>query len=486
MGKNLKSKTLSGFMWRFAERCGAQGVTFIVQILLARMLAPEAFGIVALIIVFTDILQTFVDSGFANALIQKKDADDLDFSSVFYFNIVLCVSLYLIMFFLAPVIDKVWYAGKYDNLTQYIRILCLIIVVSGLKNVQQAYVSRKMIFRKFFFATLGGTCFSAILGIVTAYLGFGVWAIIVQRITNELVNTIILWITVKWRPKLQFSFSRLKGLLSYGWKLFCSGLIDKIYNEVRQLLIGSLYSASDLAYYNQSKRIPNMVVTNINTSIDSVLFPAMSEEQDDKSKVKSMMRRSIKTSRFIMWPIMLGVFAIAEPLISLLLTDKWLPCVPYLRVFCITYAFMPIHTANLNAIKAMGRSDIFLKLEIVKKTLGVALLVSTMCISVYAMALSLLISTALNTFVNAFPNKKLLNYSYFEQIKDILPSIAISLFMAVVVYLIGLIKLPLAVILLIQICSGGIIYLGLSYLFKLESFTYLLGMIKNIIKSKRA
>lgn len=486
MSTSLKSKTIGGFFWRFAERCGAQGVQFIVSLLLARILAPELFGVVALITVFTNILQVFIESGLGTALIQKKDADDLDFSTVFYFNILMCTVLYLVMFFAAPFIDKVIYEGQYENLTAYIRVMCLVLIISGVKNIQQAYVSRKMIFKRFFFATLGGTIVAAIVGIAMALNGFGVWAIIAQNLVNNGINTCVLWITVKWRPKLMFSFNRLKGLFSYGWKLLVSSLIDTVYNNLRQLLIGKYYSSNDLSFYNRGKQFPEVVVTNINTSIDSVLLPAMSKEQDDKAHVKAMTRRSIKTSSFIIWPIMMGLAATGENLITLILTDKWLSCVPYLYVFCFVYAFHPIHTANLNAIKAMGRSDIFLKLEIIKKAVGLILVFSTVFISVYALALSMAISTIISSFVNAFPNKKLLNYSYFEQIKDILPSIAISLFMAVVVYLIGLIKLPLAVILLIQICSGGIIYLGLSYLFKLESFTYLLGMIKNIIKSKRA
>ena len=481
MQKNLKSKTIGGFFWRFAERCGAQGVQFIVSIVLARLLAPELFGVIALITVFTNILQVFVDSGLGSALIQKKDADDLDFSSVFYFNFAMCSILYIAMFFLAPFIDKVIYNGEYDNLTTYIRVLSLVLVISGVKNIQQAYVSRKMIFKKFFFATLGGTIIAAIVGILMAYRGLGVWAIIAQNLVNKTIDTCVLWFTVKWRPKLMFSFKRLKGLWSYGWKLLCSALIDTVYNNLRQLLIGKFYTSSDLSFYNRGKQFPEVVVTNINTSIDSVLLPAMSKEQDDKTHVKAMTRRSIKTSSFIMWPLMMGLAAVGNNLISLILTDKWLPCVPYLYVFCFVYAFFPIHTANLNAIKAMGRSDVFLKLEIVKKTVGLILVFSTIFISVYAVALSMAISTVISSFINAYPNKKLLDYSYFEQIKDILPSIGIALFMAVVVYLIGLVKLPLIIILIIQLFAGAIIYLSLSYLFKLETFMYLLNMLKKVL-----
>lgn len=483
--KNLKSKTIGGFFWRFAERCGAQGVSLIVSIVLARLLAPEQFGVVSLILVFTEILQVFVDSGLGNALIQKKNADDLDFSSVFYFNFVVCLVLYTGMFLIAPIIDNQLYIGKYDNLTAYIRVLSLVLIISGVKNIQQAYVSRKMIFKKFFFATLGGTIVAAIIGIVMAYYGFGVWAIIAQNLVNKVIDTTVLWVTVRWRPKRMFSFERLKSLLSYGWKLLCSSLIDVIYRKVRQLLIGSYYSPADLAFYNEGEKIPNFIVNNINSSIDSVLFPAMSKNQDDRACVKSMTRRSIKTSSFFMWPMMLGICAIAEPMVSLILTDKWLPCVLFMRIFCIVYAFIPIHTANLNAIKAMGRSDIFLKLEIIKKIVGISVMFATIFISIEAVAYSFLATTVLYSFINAFPNKKLLGYSYLEQIKDILPSIILAFVMFACSYSVTFLNLRNIITLILQVIIGVIVYMGGAFIFKMEAFNYILNLIKRIIKRKK-
>ena len=328
MNSNKETVT-SNFLWRFFERCGAQGVTFIVSIVLARILDPEVYGTVALVTIFTAIMQVFVDSGMGNALIQKKDADDLDFSSVFYFNLVMCSGLYLIMFIAAPFIS-----GFYDipELTPVIRVLSLVLIISGVKNVQQAYVSRNMLFKRFFFATLGGTLGAAAVGITMAYLGFGVWALVCQMLFNSAVDTIILWITVKWRPKRMFSLQRLKGLFSYGWKLLASSLLDTIYKDLRQLLIGKFYSKSDLAQYNRGKDFPKFIVSNINTSIDSVLLPTMSKVQDDKTAVRNMTRRAIKTSTYLMMPFMVGIAVCAEPLVSFLLTDKWLPCVRLLSI----------------------------------------------------------------------------------------------------------------------------------------------------------
>ena len=474
-----KGNVISNFLWRFAERCAAQLVTLIVSIILARILTPSDFGTVSLVMVFTTIMQVFVDSGLGTALIQKKNADDLDFSSVFYFNFAVCLILYAGMFIAAPYI-----AGFYNDvsLTPIIRVISLTIVISGVKGIQQSYVSRNMLFKRFFFATLGGTIFSAFLGIGMAYAGCGVWSIVAQQLSNTAIDTLILWITVKWRPKKMFSWSRLKSLLSYGWKLLASSLLDTVYNNLRNLVIGKIYTSADLAYYNQGDKFPKVVITNINASIDSVLLPSMSGEQENCERVKSMTRRAIKTSTYIMAPLMMGLLFCAEPIVKLLLTEKWLPCVPYLRIFCFTYMLWPIHTANLNAIKAMGRSDFFLKLEIIKKVMGLALLLFTMRISVMAMAYSLIVSGILSQIINSWPNWKLLNYNYFEQLRDILPSIIIAVGMGICVYFISFIPMPTIVTLLIQIVIGAVIYIGVSAALKLEEFEYLFGMIKSFLK----
>lgn len=479
MAKSDRNSVLLNFIWRFAERCGAQLVTFVVSIVLARILAPEDYGQIALITVFTTIMQVFVDSGLGLALIQKKDADELDFSSVFYFNFVVCLVLYSIMFIAAPYIAAFYKDG---SLTPIIRVISLTIVISGVKGIQQSYVSRNMLFKRFFFSTLGGTIFSAFLGIGLAYSGFGVWAIVAQQLSNTAIDTLILWLTVKWRPRKMFSWERLKGLLFFGWKMLVSSLLDTVYNNIRSLIIGKMYSSADLAYYNQGKQFPNTIVNNINTSIDSVLLPSMSSAQDDRARVKAMTRRSITISTYIMAPMMMGLAFCAKPIVQLVLTDKWLPCVPFLRIFCITYMFYPIHTANLNAIKAMGRSDLFLKLEIAKKIVGMILLLSTMWFGVMAMAYSLLVSSVLSQIINSWPNIKLLNYGYLEQLKDIIPSIALAVLMGFCVNLVSLLNLSNIVTLLIQIPLGAVIYIITSELLHLESFNYLMDLIRPMIR----
>lgn len=477
-----KNRVISNLGWRFAERIGAQGVKLLVELVLARILLPDDYGVVAIVTVLITIFNVFVDSGFANALIQKIDADELDFSSVFWFNIIWCLILYVILYFIAPLIA--FFYGNSD-LVAIIRVLGIQIIISGVKNVEQAYVSRNLLFRKFFFATIGGTIGAAVIGVFMALNGYGVWALVAQHLFNTLLDTIILWITVKWRPKFIFSLERLKLLYSFGWKLLVSALIDTIYNQLSQLLIGKVYTSGDLAYYNRGNQFPFLFITNINSSIDSVLLPTLSKEQNDKNMVKQMMRRSIQTSVYVIAPLMIGLLVVGEPFVRLILTEKWIPCVFYMRIFCIAYIFYPIHTANLNAIKALGRSDIFLKLEVVKKIFGLTIIFSTMFISLEALTYSTLLISVISQIINSWPNKKLLGYGYFEQLKDIGSSILLSCAMGVVVYMITLLHMNDLITLILQIFSGIVIYIGLSKILHLEIYDYVAGKAKSIYHSFR-
>lgn len=479
----VNRKVVAGnIIWRLLERFGAQIVSFVVSIILARLLDPVVYGTVAIVTVFTTIFQVFVDSGFGAALIQKKDADNYDFSTVFFFNITVCSVLYLAMFFCAPLIANFY---NNDQLTAIIRVLSLILVISGFKNIQTTYVAKNLMFKKFFWATLIGTVISAGVGIFMAYKGFGVWALVAQNLINQTIDTILLWIIVKWKPNRYFSFKRLKVLFSYGWKLFASALLDVGYNQSRALIIGKKYSSEDLAYYNRGEQIPNLAISNINASIDSVLFPSMSTAQDKKERVKQMLRRSITVSSFILLPIMAGIAVCADSIVAILLTDKWIPCIPYLRMFCIIYAFYPIHTANLNAMKAMGRSDYFLKLEVIKKVLGIALLLCMMWISVKAIVISLLVTNVLSLLINTWPNRKILKYGFWEQIKDLLPSVILTLLMSGVTYWIYMANGAGISTLIKQVLVGMFVYFTFAALFKIDSLNYLIDFAKKILSKDK-
>lgn len=481
MNKVTNSQVFSNLFWRLMERFGAHGVTLVVSIVLARLLDPTVYGIIAIITVFTSILQVFLDSGFSQALIQRKNCDDVDFSTVFYFQLAFSGLLYLVMFFAAPFITDYY---KMGDMTALIRFMSLGLLVYSVKSVQSAYVSRKLMFRKFFFATLGGTIAAAFIGIWMAYRGYGPWALVTQGLVNSVIDTIILWITVPWRPKLVFSFSRLKGLFSFGGKLLVSNLLDTLYNNLRSLIIGKVYTSADLAFYNKAKTFPNLIVTNVNSSINSVLFPVMSKVQDNVDDLRRMTRRAIKTSTCIMFPLMMGLAICGTPLIRLLLTDRWLPCVLYLRVFCFTYAFYPIHTANLNAINSLGRSDVFLKLEIIKKIVGLIAIVVSMQISVEAMAYSLVAVSVLSQVINSWPNRKMLRYGYREQLKDMLPCGLAAVIMGACVYPIQLFNIPDFFVLIISVIWGAIAYFAVCSLFKIESYLYLMKYAQSLIKNR--
>lgn len=478
MENDLKSKVFFSLIWKFLERGGTQGIQFILQLFLARLLSPRDYGTIALITVFIAISTVFVQSGFNTALIQKKDIDEEDISSVFYISLFIAIIMYLILWIFAPTIASFY---KILELTSIVRVMGLVLFLNTFNSIQNAIISRNMEFKRLFYSSLGAIIISGILGIVLAYKGFGVWALVYQQLMNQFSICIILWFTVKWRPKLLFSIKKVKKLFSFGGKLLCSSLIDTIYRELVNLIVGKVYSPAMLGYYNRGDQFPKVIVSNFNGSIQSVIFPALASVQHDKVRVKEIMRRAIMMSSYIVFPAMVGVIVISEPMIRLVLTEKWLLCVPYLRVFCLSYALWPIHTANLQAINAIGRSDIFLKLEIIKKIVGVSIILITSRYSPYIMAIGTVLSGAISSFINSYPNKKLLNYSYLEQIKDIISSLFISLIMGVITYLIQLLHYNNILTLLFQMTLGGIVYITLSCITKNESFIYLV----NILKKKR-
>lgn len=478
----LQRKVFSGLLWKFGERIGAQAVSFLVSIILARLLLPSDYGVIALITIFIDIANVFVSSGFGAALVQKKDADEVDFSSVFYFSIVMSWVLYAIVFFGAPAV-----AGFYGKeiLTPVLRVMALKLPLAGVNSVQHAYVQKKMLFKRFFFSTLIGTVGSAVVGIVMAYTGFGAWALVAQYLFNSTMDTVVLWFTVRWRPVWRFSLGRMKYLFGFGWKMLASELIHTSYKQIRSLIIGKVYTEKDLAFYNQGGKLPNLIVTNINSSVSSVLFPAMTLKQDDTGKLKEMVRLSIRVSSYIMWPLMIGLLVMSEPIVRLMFTEKWLPCVPYMQIACIQFALEPVQTANVQAVKAMGKGRTYLLMEIVKKVFGIVMIVAVMYQGVMAIAVTAMFVTFFAALVNSTPNRKYLGYTYREQLADLIPSILLAAAMGICVYGMGRLPVPDLVSVVLQVVSGAASYIVLSLFFRVNQFRYLLDMIKNFIKMMR-
>jgi len=482
MARDDKSLVVSGFLWRFFERIAAQVVSFIVSTLLARLLLPEEYGTIALVNIFITLANVFVTSGFGNALVQKKDADDADFSSVFYFNVLLSLVLYAILFFCSPLIASIYDEPK---LTLVCRVMGLRLIIAAVNTIQHAYVSRHMLFRRFFWSTLGGTLLSGVVGIAMAYYGLGIWALVAQYMVNVATDTVVLFFTVKWRPKLLFSWQKLKGLISYGWKLLASELVNTGYMELRSLIIGVKYSSADLAYYNRGQSFPKLFVVNVNSAIQSTLFPVLSKAQDDRERLRGMARRAIRISSYIVLPLTIGLALTAKPFISVLLTDRWLECVPFLQMYCVFYGLMPMQSANLQVIKAIGRTDVYLKLEIVKKLVGTLLLLASMPFGVYVIAAGAVASNVFAVLINTVANKKLLDYGLWAQLKDLFNGILPLLVMSAAVYAVGLVAMPNLLLLFAQVAVGGVTYVLASWALKNESFVYLLNFAKQFLRKKK-
>ncbi len=472
---SLKEKVLSGLVWTFGERIAAQGISFVLSVILARILMPTEYGIIAMVMVFINIANVFTNGGFGEALIQKQDADEKDFSTMFFCTLAVSSVVYVLLFLLAPFIAKFY---REPEIAGVLRILALKIVISSLATIQHAYVQEKMLFRKFFFSTIGGTFFSGILGIILAKAGFGVWALVIQYLANSTIDALVLLFTVEWRPKLFFSKKSAQRLMNFGWRMVLANLVNAIYNELRSIIIGRMYSSESLAYYNKGNQIPALAITNIDTAIGNVVFPAMSAA-DSPERLKSIGRRSLKTTSYIIFPIMIGLIAVSKPLILLLLTEKWSSCVVYMQILCIYWMTQPIQTVNWQIIKATGKSSLCLKLELIKKSIGIVMVMGAMFISVRAIAISAALFGIISMVMNGFPSQRLIRYSFVEQMKDVIPAFLASTFMGGVVYLVSYIDIPMTATLLLQVFLGIMVYIAISSFFKIEAYVFLLSMIKN-------
>lgn len=474
MNENITGKKIAtGMVWRLGEKLSAQIVSLVVSITLARILSPEDYGAVAIVMVFISIADIFVTSGISTSLIQKKDATDLDFSTVFYCGLVLSIVLYLVLFLVAPIISRVY---QLPVLTNVIRVFAIKLPISAFNSVQNAIVSRKLDFKKFFYATLMGTIISGVVGIAMAVRGFGVWALVVQYLTNSIIDTLVLFFTLKWIPKKEFSVEAAKPLVSYGWKIMATDLIGQIFNQVNSFVIGLWYSAKDLAFYTQGKKYPDLVDNTLSGTLNSVLFPAMSQ-QDTKESIINIRRKSMCILEYILFPLMIGMTVIADNMIEVLLTRKWIDSVFYVRVSCL-YALVGILGITLvQEIKAIGRSDISLKIELIKKPIFLVVVFICMQFGVEAVACSLLINQIIAFVINMIPVKKYIGFNILDHIEDATPSFVISMIMGVVVYFVSFLNYEKIVVLILQVLVGSATYIGLSWITQNKSFIYLKFLI---------
>lgn len=479
------SKVFSGLIWKFFERFGTVGIQFIIQIILARLLSPDDYGAIALITVFITVSNVFVQNGFNTALIQRQDVTEEDYSSVFWISMLVALVCYIVLVILSPFIADFYSMPVLNNV---LKVLGLTLFFGSYNSIQIAKISKEFKFKKLFYSSLIGMCMSGITGIILAMNGFGVWTLVFQQLMNQVIISFVLYFQVDWKLKVIVNIGRVRLLFGFGSKLLVSSLIDVIYNNIYNLVIGKVYDSTTLGYYNRADQFPNLIVNNVNGSIQSVILPALAEHQDNKQRVKEMMRKAMTLSSYLVFPLMIGMAACAEPMIELLLTEKWLPCVLYLRLLCFSYMLWPIHTANLQAINAIGHSEIFLKLEIIKKIIGIVALVISIPFGVIIMVSMKVITGIISTFINALPNKTLLNYSYKSQIFDLLPTFIISTLMGVLVYLsdnlLKAVSIELLSRLILDVITGVIIYVILSLVTKNKNFKYFLDMLKKIFIKK--
>ncbi len=477
----VQSKTvISSMLWNLLERFGTQIVSFVISILLARILSPSEYGVIAIIIIFINLANVILDGGLNTALIQKKDADQKDFSTIFWFCLAASILLYAMLFLTAPLI-----ASFYNNdiLLPVTRVLGLVLFVFSANSIQRAYVSRHMLFKKLFWINAVAVTISGLIGIVMANQGLGVWALVGQVMSNPIVCCLMMFCVVKWRPTLDFSVERFKVLFDFGWKIFMTNFIVALYGDIRGLVIGKLYQPSVLAFFDRGKALPSLLMNNVMTSINTVLLPAFANEQDNIERVKQMMRRSVQVSYLFVAPLLVFFFLTAKDVVVILLTEKWLPIVPFIRIFCIAFFLMPIQNINAIVIQSLGYSNITLRLEIVKKIIEAVILVVSFLIDVYAVAWGIVVYNAVCIVINLYPNQKLIGYGPYAQIKDIFPTMCASFVMGGGIYACASLQLNSCMMLSLQVIVGTIIYYVLCRLLHLESFYYVKEYVSQIAKA---
>ena len=475
--RSLSRKVLGGVFWKFSECILAQLISTIVAIILARILLPEDYAVVSVVTIFFAFCSLFIRNGLSAALIQKKDSDALDYSTILYSNLTIASLLYIVMFFVCVPIANLY---EQPLLIPIMRVMGLNFFINGTKAVVYAKITNDLRFKMFFAATLTGTIVSAVLGISMALNGFGAWALVVQQTSNSFIDTVILLFLSRIKFVLRFSQERFKKLFNYGFKIFLAGLISTIYEEIRPLIVGLRFSTTDLAYYNKGMQYPQIISNTMNDTLSSVLFPVMSKVQEDTEAVQAMTRRFICVCSFVVFPAMLGLFAVSDNLIVLLLTDKWSPIIIYVKIFSVSFLFTIIQKGNLLPIRAIGRSDLILKLDIIKKSIYLFVLVGFIIFSKTPQILATMgVLTNLIAFlINSYANQKTIKYKVFRQVADVASNLIPAIIMCVFVSYLNMLSVPRILLLGIQIVAGITIYLALNLIFKNPSFFYLLDFTK--------
>ena len=475
----LKRRTVSSLIWKFLEKGGRAVVELAVQIVMARLLAPEEFGALAIMLVFVNVGNVIVQSGLNTSLVQAEEIDEVDLSTVFWLSFGVSAVLFAVVFATAPAIAAFY---SMPHIVWPLRALGLLLLVTAFSSVQVAIVQRRLQLRRVFNATIVAALVSGVVGIAAALAGAGLWALVLQQLVYQVANCSVLGLQVRWLPRFVFDRAKARRHFRYGWKLLVSGLLDQGYQSLSDLIIGRQFSASSLGLVSQGKKYPQAVGNMLDGAIQPVMLSAVSRVQDDIARVRRLVRRALKTSTFLIMPSMTLFAVIAEPLVEILLGEKWLPCVPFLQMYCFIYALLPIHTTNLQALSGMGRSDLFLKLELIKKAYGICFILFAAFVlrDVYLMVAMYMITGIISSFVNAWPNNRVIGYSYIEQLRDIAPVILLSAVAGVLALIGGSFVINPVFRVLVSVAIMAVAYLGAARLLRIEAFEYLLATAKDM------
>ena len=479
-----KKALIKGTLWKFFERAGVFGTQFIVQVILARLLSPSDYGALAIMVIFITISNVLIQTGFSTTLVQRKDIEESDYSSVFWVSLLLSAILYILIYLFSPVIARIYDSPE---LIWPLRVIAIVLFPGAFNSLQLAKVTKELDFRKIFYSNLSGAVVSGVFGVMIAIRGGGLWALVYQYLVNTVVSCIVMRITVKIDIRFYIDFSRIKVFLSYGWKLIVSGILNTISEQINSILIGYKFSTESLGYYTRGMQFPNYGISIIQDTMTGILLPAISKVQDQKTEAKLLMRNALLISSYLVFPMMGGLAIASGELISVFLTDKWMGCVPYICLFCGVFALYPVHVCNLQTLNALGRSDLFLMLEIIKKVYSISLVIITMLLSdtPLAVVICTLIISPVGWFVNSFPTKKLIDYGFFEQAKDLFPTFINTVIMMIIVYSLSYINIEPHVLLIIKVFIGIISYVLISVITKNKQFYKIKGLLNHVIRVKQ-
>lgn len=482
MSESLKSKSFSGSVWSLADNITGSGITFIVGLFLARLLTPEEYGVIGIIMIFIAVFNSIVDSGFSNALIRKNDATDEDYNTVFFFNLIISLVLFGVLYAFAGVISSFF---MIPILVPVTKVMASIVIINAFAIIQRTILVKNIDFKTQTKVSLIASIVSGIVGIGMALSGYGVWSIVGQQISRQLMNSVFLWVFNRWRPGWKISVKSFKELFGFGWRLLVSGLIDTIWKQIYQVVIGKCYSAETLGQYTRAEQFNTIFSSNLTAVVHRVSYPVLSKIQDENERLKQAYRKVIKTTMLFTFPCMFGLAAIAEPMILVLIGDKWLQCVHYLQIICFSGVFYPLHALNLNMLQVKGRSDIYLVLEIVKKIIAVGPILLGIFINIYWMLLGSVFTGFIAYYLNGHFSGKEIGYPCREQVRDIMPAFLISILMMAVVYALTFLKISVFVIFPLQLVVGFGMMIGLYEIFKLSEYQELKKIVLSFIKDKK-